>query len=411
MKKHFLIAVAALIAGTSAVYAQQSVVKEAERAQKQGKSPEEVVAIIKPAFTDPETANSALTYLIPGRAYFSQYDDLTKKQIYMKDFPENGKQIMANDLINGYDFFMKALAVDTVVNSKGKVEHKYSKEIANTIIGSAPYFFQSASEMYNEKNYDASYKLFDIYTSIYAKEPLASVKKADPNYSIPETYFNQGIVAWQADDQRNALNAFTNARKAGYTEKIIYDYALTIANALKDKDAILEWATIGNELYGAEDPNYLGNIINVYLQDQKFDEAFNLIDHAIEVNPSNPQYYFIKGVLYDNQDKRPEAKAMFKKTIELDPENSEGLTQYGNSLFLEGCAIIDAAPANLSVAETQKMFNDNVRPLFEEAATYLEKAYSLNPDNTGALRVLENIYYNLNDEAKYNDVRARLAGN
>lgn len=411
MKKHLILALAAVTLVASAASAQANVVKEAERALKSGKSPEEVVAIITPAFTNEETKNDAMTYLIPGKAYFNQYEDLTKKQVFGKGFPEDGNKIMAKDLINGYDYYMKALAVDTVVNAKGKVEHKKSKEILNTIIGSAPYFYQKAGEMYQIQDYDDTYRLFEIYNNIYDKEPFKSEKKADPTYSVAETYYNMGIAAWQGENLPNALKAFTNARNAGYSEKQLYDYALNLANNLNDKEAIADWATKGNELFGSEDPLYLGNIINLYLQDEQFDKAFSAIDQAIAVDPNNAQYYFIKGVLYDNDGKPAEAKAMFKKCIELNPENVDGLTQYGRSLFMEGLAINDNAPANISVADSQKLFNDSIRPLFQEAITYLEKAYELNNDNTDALKILENIYYNLGDDTKYQEVRSKLGYN
>lgn len=408
MKKHLLIAAAAVAVGAFAASAQMSVVKEAERALKANKSPEEVIALIKPAFSNPETENDALTYVIPGKAYFAQYDDLNKKKLFMKDFPENGNQMMAEDLINGYDYFMKALAVDTVVNAKGKVEHKYSKEIVNTIIGSAPYFFQSAAEMYSDKNYEDAYKLFGIFASIYDQEPLMSIKKADPAYSIPEVYYNQGIAAWQDDNLPNALKAFTDARKAGYTDKQLFDYALNIANTLNDKEAIFEWATAGNEAYGTEDASYLGNIINVYLQEKNFDKAFETINAAIAVDPNNAQYYIVKGVLFDNQDNLADAKAMFKQAVDLAPEDSRANTLYGYILQKEAYMLNDAMPTNLSVAESSKYVEEKIKPLFLDSAKFLEKAWSLDNNNTEALGYLQNVYYSLNDEAKLQDVQDRM---
>lgn len=38
----------------------------------------------------------------------------------------------------------------------------------------------------------------------------------------------------------------------------------------------------------------------------------------------------------------------------------------------------------------------------------LENAYTADPDNTDVLKYLENVYYNLGDEAKLNDVRKRM---
>ena len=125
MKKHLVIALAALFAGSMAASAQMQVLKDAERAQKSGKAPSEVVNIITPAFSDPETATLAQTYYIPGKAMFGEFDQLFGYKQFNK-LPENGDKKMADDLLEGYVYYMKALPLDTVTDAKGKVKTKYS---------------------------------------------------------------------------------------------------------------------------------------------------------------------------------------------------------------------------------------------------------------------------------------------
>lgn len=407
MKKHLVLAAAALFVGASAGFAQADVLKDAERAQKADKSPAEVISIVTPAFSNPETAVLAQTYYIPGKAYFSEFDKLfIKKQL--NQLPADGDKTMADDLLAGYDFYMKALPLDTVVDAKGKVKTKYSKDIVNTIVGHVNDYNNGAIALWEAKDYNGAYRSWDIYMSIYQDEPFASKSKAPADTIIGEIYFNQALAAWQVDSLANALKAFENARSRGYHKKQIYDYALAVASAIPDQEAVYSWASEGHRLYGAEDPNYLGYIINTYLQSQEFDKAYAAIDEAIASDPNNSQYYFVKGILYDNQDKKADAKAMFKKAIDLDSENVGALTQYGAALCQEAYAVSDAAPTTMSPAESEKYFNEKIRPLFEEAAIYLEKAWSLNNDNTDALRYLDNVYYNLRDDAKQKDVQDRM---
>lgn len=408
MKKHLVLAIAMTV-GISGAFAQADVLKEAERAQKSGKAPKEVVTIITPAFSNPETSGMAQTYFIPGKAYFDEFDQLFGLKQFNK-LPAGGDITMANDLLNGYDFFMKALPLDTVVDAKGKTKTKYSKDIVNTISGHASDYSNAALAFWNEKDYNGAYRAFGIYASIYQDEPFASKARntAPADTLIGEIYFNQALAAWQADNLADALNAFSNAKNKGYNKKQLYDYALAVATAMKDNDAIYTWAQAGNAEYGKEDANYLGNIINIYLQNKDFDKAFATIDEAIANDPSNAQYYFVKGILYDNQEKKAEAKAMFKKALELNPENNGALTQYGVALCNEAYAMSDAEPATNSAAEHQKYFDEKIKPLFEEAAIYLEKAWELDNDNMDALRYLENIYYNLHDEAKEKEIKARM---
>ena len=409
MKKHLFLAVSALTFGAVSAFAQADVIKAAERAVKEGKAPQEVVEIITPAISNPETASNAAVFFLPGKAAFSEFDNLFGMK-QLNRLPENGDVTMANDLLTGYDFYIKALPLDTVVDEKGKVKTKYSKDIINTISGHATDYNNAALAYWEAKNYNGAYNAWGIFCSLYETEPFASkLRNSAPHDTIlGETYFNQALAAWQADSLRNALTAFAKAKSKGYHKKQLFDYAIGVATSIPDQEAVYMWATEGHKLYGKEDSNYLGHIINTYLQKEEYDKAFATIDEAIASDPDNSQYYLVKGILYDNQDKKPEAKAMFKKALDLNAENVQALTQYGAALCQEAYALNDALPATISVAETQKYYNETLKPLFEEAATYLEKAWQLDNDNTTALRYLENVYYNLHDEAKQKDVEQRM---
>ena len=68
-------------------------------------------------------------------------------------------------------------------------------------------------------------------------------------------------------------------------------------------------------------------------------------------------------------------------------------------------ALNDKAPAG---NEYEQYYNEKIRPLFLEAAGYLEDAYAADPNNRDALKYLENVYYNLHDEKKLEYTTQRL---
>lgn len=406
MNKNLVLAALSLIAGSMAMSAQVQTLKDAERAMKAGEAPDKVVAAVKPAFTDPATEKMAQTYFIPGKAYFNEFDKLfgLKSLGRLKD---GDKVKMANDLLEGYAFYMKALPLDSLPDAKGKVKPKYSKEIISTITGHATDYNEAAVNYWEAKDYNGAYNAWDVFLSLYDNEPFKSKMTAQPDTILAEVYYNQALAAWQADSLKKSLGAFEKALQKGYNKKSLYDYALAVAANLQDNDQIFKWAQRGNDAYGKEDANFLGYMINTYLQNKEFDKAFTTIDQAIASDPNNSQYYFVKGVLYDNMDgKKPEAKAMFQKAVELNPENVQALTQYGAALCQEAYTLSDQAPTN--AAESQAYFDQKIKPLFLEAAQYLEKAWQLDNDNMDALRYLDNIYYNLNDEAKQQEIKNRM---
>ena len=74
MKKIILAAFGLALA--TGAYAQIDVVKAAERAMKDGSDAAQVVELITPAMTNPETATLAQTWYVPGKASYGEYDRL-----------------------------------------------------------------------------------------------------------------------------------------------------------------------------------------------------------------------------------------------------------------------------------------------------------------------------------------------
>jgi tetratricopeptide (TPR) repeat protein len=356
-----------------------------------------------PAFTDGETANLVDTYYVPGKAGFKQYDDLLgKKQFGM--LPEGGALTMATALLGGYDYFVKALPLDSLPDEKGKVKPRYSKEIVNTIAGHYSDFNVVAVDFWNAKDFDNAYRSWDIFLSLPSNPVFAKEVKAFPDTVIAEVYFNQALAAWQAENCPNAVKSFRNAIAQGYNKKSVYEYGVAVASGANDNDALLEFASKGNELYGNEDPQFLNQIINYYLQTEKYDEAVSFLEKGISENPNNAQYYALAGIIYDNKNDREKAITYYTKALELDPDN-------GLANFYQGRAL--AAKAGKMSDDFNGQGYDQYKaqtldPIYKEAVQLLEKAYNVDPNNRSQiLQVLEIVYYNLNDESGLESVKQR----
>lgn len=404
MKKICILALGlATVLGASA---QANVLKEAEQAMKGNQEAAKVMTIITPAFTNPETSGLAQTYYIPGKASFGEYDKLLGLKQFGKT--KDGDDVkMAKLLIQGYDMYMKALPLDSLPNEKGKVKPKYSKEMISTIAGHFNDYTNAGADLYNNKDYDGAYRAWGIFNAIPENPTLRKNLTTIHNDTIlGEIAFNQALAAWQGNHLEDALAAFMFAKSKGYNKKQLYDYAIAVADGAKNSEAVLAIAQEALNLYGDQDPMYLGQVVNYYLQNKNFDKAFEIINQALVKDPNNSQYYNIQGVLYENVEKRDEAIAAYKKAAELDPENANALYNYGRQLCESAYALNDNAPTSQREYEAYKA--EKIVPLFQQAAEILEKAYSVNPDNIDTLKYLENVYYNLGDDAKYEDTKKRM---
>lgn len=407
MKKFAFIALALATAVSS--FAQKSAVKEAEQALKNDAGYTKVLEIVTPAFTNPETENTATPWYLAGQAAFKQYDNmLGRKSVGMI---KTAADSLAMDvlLIPAFENYLIALPKDSMPDEKGKVKPKYSKKMLNEIAGHYADYFDMGGEAYNLQAYQEAYNLWNTLFKINAhpamREALEKAGKVIPDSTLAIAAFNQGLAAWQLEQYPTALDAFFNAKKLGFNKKSLYDYAIAVANQAKNEQAVFELANEANTLYGKETPDYMAYVVNHYLQAKDYDNAMNTIQQAIEQDPANSQYYVIRGVLYDNLSKRDEAVADFQKAIELDPKNAQAQFNYGRALYVKAFALNDNAPT--TQAEYDVFLAEKIVPLFKEAAEVLEEAYNLNPDNTDTLLYLEDLYYNLKDEAMYNDVKSR----
>ncbi len=405
MKKIILAAFGLALA--TGAYAQIDVVKAAERAMKDGSDAAAVVEIITPAMTNPETATMAQTWFVPGKASFGEYDRLLGFKS-LNRLPEDGEKKMANLLVDGFNYFMKALPLDSVPNKKGKIKTKYSKDIVNLIVGHANDYFESGIAMYNSNNYADAYATWGIFTELPTIPAIAEKLPERPDSIYGEIAFNQALAAWQLNNFDDALNAFIKAKNLGYKKKNLYDYAIAVAQSAGKNDTLLALAEEALPLYGNEDNMYMGQIINHYLQARDFDNAFRIINQAIADNPDNSQYYVIQGVLYENNDNKADATAAYQRAIELDSQNVQALFNYGRMLCDKAFVAADSAPT--TDAEYVPYAEANIYPYFHQAAEVLEQAYSINPEGNEVMDILnylENIYYNLNDAEKLQNTKDR----
>lgn len=378
--------------------AQEAVVKEAEKAFKAADSYpayQEALTVITPAMTNPETSKEAATFWIPGKAGFKIYDDLYAKKSLGQDV---NLVEMSNALLDGYNYGMKAIAVDTVVDAKGKVKTKFSKEIANQIVGHQnDYITTAAPAFWDGKDFAKAYEAFQIYLSIPENPALGKVAPAAlPDSIVAQTEYNAALAAWQAKMLPESVKSFDRVLEIGYDDPTAYDYAYSVAYEVKDENLKRKYSQIALEKFGTKDPRFLQRLLNCYIDSKEYDKAHEMINKALEQEPENGAYYLSLAVLQEQEDNNAEALVNYKKAVELDPENPYTNLNYGRMLAKKYDEM-DQKAVDMPQQEYNKYNYENMRPLLVEATQYFEKCYQLDQEQLDALRYLKNIYYMLND--------------
>lgn len=418
MLKHLTLSALCLMAASVVASAQVALIKQAKDAYNKKTPYAEVIQIITPAFTNPETAQNAEAFYTAGEIAFKEFDHLQSMAMTMP-----GKYTLADSvqmgrlLLDAYNFYMQALPLDSLPNEKGKIKPKFSGKIYNDLTNHSADYRMGGIFLYNGKDYAGAYDAWVDYANIQdmpeVKKKLKGLASMNPGIlpsdeEVSEILYNAGLAAWNLEEFQKAYDAFMMAKARGYNKKHIYDYGMAVAQQAGNEDAVFALAQEAQPLYGSEDPTYVRLILNHYIQNKESDKAYAIIEEALVAEPENSQYYVFRGILNEQKGDMTAAKEDYMKGVEVNPRNAQALYYVGHVLFNEAADLSDKAPAN--PRESQEYFNSTVRPVLLEAVKYLENSVDEEPADTrrDALRTLENAYYSLMDEQNLEYTRKRI---
>ena len=357
---------------------------------------------LKPALTDESTCERAETWALANRIKIEQYD----KYI---DNRRVGKKIdvkaMGTTLIDAYDYGMKALQFDTtrILDKKGqpvidkktkrpKVKTKYSKDVVNRLLAHQDNYRIVGSELYNIKDWEGAYTVWDDYCKMAAR--VDDPRWLKPDSLVAEVRYYQGIAAWQKSDTIDAVRLFSIARHSGYNRKEAYDYALICLSDLGNDAEVVRLAWEAFIKFGTSDPQYIRILINDFITREDYSGANDLLDDALLANPDDDELLNLKGLVIESKESIYEAFPYYQRCIELNDSNASGLFNVGRYFYNK------AMETRQNSRLYGKKLADMVNPIYREALPYFEKSYAINPDNEELVNALRDIYYKLGEADK-----------
>jgi len=371
MKKMILLGAAAMMAlGASA---QMSLVKDLAKKAGSG-NPQamiEVLESIEPAFTNPESAKDVLTWYTAGKAAFGLYDEMYKMKLMQQPIDDND---MAEALTAAYSFYQQALPLDSVVemdkngmpklNKDGskKVKTKYSKEIIAALTSHLGDIANVGNIFLQKNDWAKAAAAFGNYADLASSKFAIEQGVAAPDSILSEVRFYQGYSQYQVQDYENAYYSLDKARKLGYTDNNIVDFQTSA----------------------------LANMVQGMLDKNEYDKANNFIDNALKADPMNGTLHDIKGFTTELVSGVEAALPFYRKAVEVAPDYANAFFDVGRCLYLQAQKVIDDNP-NM----TDKDLFPKIKPIYDEAIPFLEKAIKLNtnPDDKKAKNVLDDILY------------------
>ncbi len=387
--RKLILAFAFVLIGT-AVFAQKGKVATALSYKESGKLDKAWEAIQETL--DPSNPKSEKTLNWSGT--WQARGEIIEAIILSKD--ENYKKLVPNSVEEAFKSYMKAADLD----EKGGNQILKLKLVSfsNTLINAAVIAYQ-ANDYVKATDYFEKKLLVD-------KSPLF---KSDATIDTAIIY-NTGLAAMNAKLYDKAIAYFIDCTKYGYNGGSCFAQIISAYQQLGTKEDTIkavETMKIAFEKY-PNDQSINVQLINYYITTGQPNEAINYLDKAIAKEKDNSSFYLAKGVALDRLGRQDEAIDVYKKAVEIKPENADAYYNIGVIYFNRGVKQFDVAN---SVPTTDQVRYDlekgKADEFFRSAVPYLENAVKYNPNDTYILDQLKNLYYRLKMMDKFDAINKK----
>lgn len=360
--------------------------------------------LIKPALTDPTTKDLSTTWHVAGLIGYMENDGEIKKQMLNQKFDAElkGKAIMES-----YEYFLKAYALDSLPDAKGKIKPKVQKDIKSKI---KEYYTNQANlvaygaSLFEKKDYVNTIKVFETYLAIPDLQMMNNEIKKDSAYFMIKYY--TAIAATNAELGDKAIKYYRELVGKNYEELTVHQL---LYEEYKKKNDTVNFVQVLKDGFTKfpQEPWFLQNLINFYIYSGQTKEALIYLNNAIEKEPKMAQYQYVKGNIDESLGNQEEAKKAFERAIELDPKLADAYAGLGRIYFNKAVKMADAA----NDIKDNKLFNaakKQADEVFKQAIPYFIKAKEVNPEEREYLKTLKTLYYRLKMDKEFDEVEKEL---
>ncbi len=394
-----------LIIGVTASFAQKSNVSKAKNSALM-ETPDfaEARKAIKLALADSTTANDVYTWYVAGLIGNKENESLYNKAILNQKFDADVK---GQAIVESYNYFMKAIKLDSVPDKKGKIKLKYTKDIKAKIkdyYTTQQNLIAYGAYLFEKKDYESTINAFDIFLAIPKLAIMNNEIPLDSTYNMI-TYYD-AIACTNAKKHDKAIKLYEGLKDKNYETLAVYQ--LLYEEYVTEKDTVNFVKTLkeGFEKFPTE-PWFLQNLINYFIYSKQLPEALNYLNTAIEREPGLAQYRYVKGNLDETLEKYDDAKASFEKAIELDPTMADAHAGLGRLLYNKAVKMLDDAN-NIKDIKLYNAAQKKAEDVFKQSLPYFIKASELSPKELEFKRTLKTLYYRLKMDKEFEAVSKEI---
>ncbi len=394
MKKQLIVASLSMLSMVS--FAQKKELKEVEKALKNNDLPTAFKTLnsVESLIENADDKYKSMFYFLKGKAFASKKDYTKAGEAFGKllDFEkQTGKDRYTSEarpLLRGILKDVADEAEDLYINKK---DYKVAAEKFYLMYKLSPkdtlFAFNAALSAHQAQDYDNALKYYKELQNVgftgVQKQYLATNKKTGQ-------VENMGTKAQM--DLMVKMKTHTNP-EVKITESKTGDIVKNVAFILREQGKTEEAISAFKEARKAypKDMNLLFAEAQLYSKMQRMDKFAELMEEAINLDPTNPELYYNLGVINFNQGKLKEAKEYYKKAIELKPDYSSAYVNLAGVILDKEKAIFEEMNQNLKNPKRYDELLLEQKKVCREALPYLLKADELKR-SIETVRTIMNIY-------------------
>jgi tetratricopeptide (TPR) repeat protein len=345
---------------------------------------EEAKTAIDLAVQNDKTYDWHRTYLVKGllcqKAFQSGFDKAEKKKT----------DLYPNQLFVAYDSYEKALELDSGRRTRALVETQYYLLVND--------FQKLGKRHYQKREFALAMKAFE-HALLVAKSPLISVK-VDTGL-----IYNTAIAAYESRNWDKAILYLTGLDEDAYSTEVtllLQKAFLSVNDSLAGEIVLRE----GVEKYDY-DRTIVLQLVDLYVDAGKWEEAITLMDSSVIHKPENPYYPWTRALLYQNREMYEPAIADLIRASELAPAEEEilynlGICYYNMGVELNESALRIRNNTEYRVVRAEALAN------FNKAVSWFEKAHQASPSDQATIRKLYQLYSRLEMTEKRREMQRLL---
>lgn len=327
--------------------------------------------------------NMADVYYEAGNVEYNFYEIERNK-------PANGKAIDYDTLyaatLKSFNYFVDAYNLYFYSDQKKKANQTLKLNMqkkAWTLFNVTDGFRAYAAYAFEHKDWATSHKCFDMFVKTLEEKIVndyaasnSRVKKTLSQYQndsvVAHAKYFRAISAINMNDLQLAIANLEEIKYDGFEQNVVLQELCHLYREVgedkKFEDLLLE----GTKLLPNE-PWYARNLVNIYLDRKDYKVASDMIDQLIMVDSNNPDNLSLKGQLVEHLGDPDAALEYYKRSYEIDANNSEinshiGRIWYNRANKIEGDYF---SQRQYVEADTESL------PIYLKSLEYYERAFEL----------------------------------